>query len=71
MSDEKPSQKGIKLPYDVWEEHSKKKEELGLTWGQYVDEQSPSNLSKDDVRHAAYQGAKLAIQEYLEEKDAP
>lgn len=35
------SRKNIKLPEEKYEKHNERRQELGLTWAEYIDGQSP------------------------------
>lgn len=45
--------KAIKIPAEDFERHKKRKEELGLSWSEYVDGQAPELGADVDEREIA------------------
>lgn len=42
----------IKIPRDKWLDHRDRKDDLGMTWSEYIDSEAPElgGMSPDDIR---------------------
>lgn len=61
-----PDRKTVKLPEDDFERHRERKEQLGLSWPEYIDGQTPEvkPLSEEDVRAIVRSEIRDAFEEY-------
>lgn len=56
--------KSLRIPADDFDEHNQKRQEMNLTWAEYISGEAPEYVTRIDVmREAAREGAKEAVEE--------
>lgn len=59
-----PNNKTIKIPAEDWNRHNERRQEMGLTWNEYIDGEAPEYIEEEaHQRELVYEAARRAVED--------